>query len=192
MNNMNVRAYVLSLWLIFDPIYYALTRLTYLEEKESVIPCAFRVRVTKYKGRQIILSDGTIINKNDKLIKIHLHNVRLLKEMKDISNEYKRARYIYSRVRESMPQLATYILNHNDCDNIKGIIGITMLNKGTKRLGFEVYPIKNKLYRSIKKLTVLPIHILSCKHSLLKINQQKVPDYLMMSKDQLTKRYTWR
>ena len=101
-------------------------------KKEKVI--FFGLRLTKYKGRNIVLSDGTQINKNDTLVKIHLHNVRLLKELKNIKSEIKKAKMIYRYVQKSLPGIEIYIRNHCHSNEIKGIIGITPLNKGCERL----------------------------------------------------------
>ncbi len=84
-----MRSYLLNLWNIMDPIYYQCTRLCYvpgMERKNTI----FRVRLTRYKGATVILEDGTVIKRNDVLIKIHLHNVRLISEIQSIDNEVKK------------------------------------------------------------------------------------------------------
>ena len=112
-----MKGYLISIWGLLDPLYYFCTRLTYLpcEETEGNI---FRVKLTKYKGRNVVLSDGTQINKNDTLVKIHLHNVKLLKELKDIKSEIKKAKMIYRYVQKSLPGIEIYIRNqcHSDRD----------------------------------------------------------------------------
>ena len=113
-----MRDYLISIWSLIDPLYYCCSRLSYPPCKEGNI---FRVRLTKYKGRNIVLSDGTQINKNDTLVKIHLHNVRLLKELKNIKSEIKKAKMIYRYVQKSLPGIEIYIRNHCHSDKIKGI-----------------------------------------------------------------------
>lgn len=88
-----MRSYLLNLWNIMDPIYYQCTRLCYvpgMERKNTI----FRVRLTRYKGATVILEDGTVIKRNDVLIKIHLHNVRLISEIQSIDNEVKKRQFI--------------------------------------------------------------------------------------------------
>jgi hypothetical protein len=102
-----MRNYLLSFWNIHDP-----------------------VRLTKYKGKDVLLSDGTLIKKNDKLVKIHLHNVRLLSELKSVPCSVKKGRVIFRKIHMSMPLLSEYIHNHKQRNEIKGAIGITMLYKG--------------------------------------------------------------
>jgi hypothetical protein len=151
----------------------------------------FRIKLTKYKGRNISLSDGTQINKNDTLVKIHLHNVRLLKELKDIKSEFKKAKVIYSYVQKSLPGIEMYIRNNVHSDKIKGIIGITLLNKGSEHLGFEIFDISNPIYKWFKQFAFLSIGILSSKNSSVRyiLNHQK-PKYLFMSTKKLSIMYS--
>lgn len=170
-----------------DPIYFSLTRLQYLnEEKES--PTILRVRLTRYKGYRIVLSDGTVINKNDLLIKIHLHNVKILRRTFGIKSEIKKAIITYKLVKQSLPYLATYVQEHVNNEEIKGVIGITVLNRGTEKLGFEKHPIKNRFYKKIKQLIQYPIYLLS--HSTTSSKNKPYPVYVFMSKEVLLKKYS--
>jgi hypothetical protein len=184
-----MRGYLISIWSLIDPLYYFCTRLTDLpsEEKEGNI---FRIRLTKYKGRKIVLSDGTRINKNDTLVKIHLHNVRLLKELKNIKSEIKKAKIIYHYVKKSLPGIEIYIRNQSQSDEIKGIIGITSLNKGCERLGFELVDISHPIYKWFKRFSFLSIGILSSQNSsILHILKHQQPKYLFMSTKKLSNMY---
>ncbi|MGP7815918.1 YkoP family protein [Niallia sp. 01092] len=183
-----MRGYLLSIWSILDPIYYKCSRLTYLPKTGSDRNI-FRVRLTKYKGKNIILSDGTNIKKNDLLIKIHLHNVKLLKELKNTKSELKKAKIIFRSVQHSLPGIELYIRNHKKSQQIKGIIGITNLNKSCDRLGFEVVHFTNRIYKWFKWTSSLPITLLS-RNSPFKNNIFKYqPSYLLMSKHKLSSLY---
>nr|WP_097157970.1 hypothetical protein [Bacillus oleivorans] len=183
-----MRLYFISLWSIVDPIYYYFTRLRYLDSPAGSPPI-FRVRLTKYKGRNVVLSDGTAINRNDILVKIHLHNVRLLKDLNEIHNDVKKSVILYHKVKQSLPYLSRYIERHGKKSEIKGIIGITFINKGIKRLGFEQVEILNPFYKWYKLMTLYPIHLISGSHSSLKGNKKPCPSYLFMSKDGLISKY---
>ncbi|MEH6948634.1 hypothetical protein V7068_16525 [Bacillus sp. JJ634] len=176
-----MRNYLLNIWNLVDPIYYRLSHLNYLPD-ESIL----RVKLTRYKGKNVILSDGTAINKNDLLIKIHLHNAVLLKELKQIKSDLRRGRFVFQAVRESLPSLVLFIQQHPQVKQIKGIIGITTLNKGANHLGFEVIPITNFFYKWFKWASFLPISLLSRTNS---YKHPTPPSYLFMSKDGLTSRY---
>ncbi|EJR11808.1 YkoP family protein [Bacillus cereus] len=189
-----MKSYVLLVWNFIDPIYYKFTRLTYIHNethKENIL----RVRLTRYKGKHVILSDGTQINKNDILVKIHLHNVRLINEMKSVKNDIAKGRFIYQHVKKSLPSLGSYIQNHPKADEIKGIIGITMLNRGADRLGFEFVAISNPFYKWFKWLAFLPICLLFNNDSIVKMMKNNIsssPKYLFMSKESLLEIYTYK
>ena len=182
-----LRNYLISIWSVFDPIYYYFTAKTNLSSKEGNI---FRVRLTKYKGKNFVLSDGTKINKNDLLVKIHLHNSKLLKEFKNMKSELKKARMIYKYVRNSLPEMDHYIQNHPYSSKIKGIIGISTLYKGSEKLGFEVFDLSNPFYKWFKQIALLPIGMLSSeKITILTIWKTHKPSYLFMSTEKLSKMY---
>jgi hypothetical protein len=183
--NLNVKKNCLSMWKKVDSIYFSFTRLVYIKNKfgENII---FRVRLTKYKGHKVTLSDGTIINKNDSLLKIHLHNAKLLGIVQEYESEVRKALFTYRSVKDSLPSIADYIQTHRYEHEIKGLIGITSLYKGCRKLGFEVYPIHNLYYKLFKRVSFFPIHVLSS----IKFNKEMPqPVYLFMSKEGLLNKY---
>jgi len=182
-----VRLCFLSVWTFLDPIYYLFTRLTYLKDEEEN-SSVLRVRLTRYKGRPFTLSDGTVIQKNDLLIKIHLHNVKILKALNGLQGETAKGRMIYQQVKKSLPSLALFLNNHHNSSEIKGIIGITMLNKGCHRLGFQTFNIKNIYYRLIKHMVFIPMYCLSV-NSISRLALKRPPKYLFMSRESLLANY---
>lgn len=183
---MNLRLTILWLWKLIDPLFYLCSRLHYINDdknNESV----FRVRITKYRGKNFTLSDGTMINRNDLLLKIHLHNVRLLNEYIKIKSDLIRARLIYKLVLSSMPLLASYLKGHPEEAKIKGVIGITTINRGVRSLGFDCYPPANRLYKYVKKVGQLPIALLS--NSTYRHFQKNRLTYLFLSKQKLYDKY---
>lgn len=186
---MGLKKVLISLWSILDPLYYGCTRLRYVKREDGK-PCVFRVRLTSYKGHPVMLADGTMIQKNDLLVKIHLHNVRILKEIQSLQSEYRRGYFLYKQVQESLPYLANYVMQHFRSQQIKGVIGITMLHSEglTARLGFEQHTIKNRIYKLVKQFIQYPIYILSHNHNFRE--RQKVDlHYLFMSKHTLLEKY---
>ncbi|SFL85831.1 hypothetical protein SAMN04487943_104341 [Gracilibacillus orientalis] len=186
---MNIKLYVLTLWLVIDPIYYMFTRLTYIDDSKGSDQNVFRVRLTRYKGRESILTDGTVIQKNDLLIKIHLHNAQLMKSIKNIKGDVRKAMVIHQNVERSLPQLAEYVNNHSNATDIKGIIGITMLNRGSSKLGFDTVEISSPFYKYFKCMALLPIYWLSVTSLSSNSFKKHHPCYLFMSKGKLLQKY---
>lgn len=81
---MIVRGLLYYFWGFLDIFYYHLSRLESLAEQYANQKNILRVRTTTYKGYNVTLSDGTEIHHNDILIKIHLHNIRILKRNEKI------------------------------------------------------------------------------------------------------------
>ena len=98
----------------------------------------------------MVLSVGTQINKNDTLVKIHLHNVRLLKEIKNMNSKLKKAKVIFNYVKRSLPGIDLYIQN--------------------QPIQFYVLCGKNiKLYEKLKRLQnhhVIPSPYISCREKM--------------------------
>lgn len=190
MKLLSLRACLLLLWNTLDPLYYFFTRLTSLATRDTNRRNVFRVRLTCYKGADVTLSDGTVIKHNDILLKIHFHNVQIMKELKHINNGMQKAIWLYRAAEQSLPGLAAYIKTHKRCHDIQGIIGITMLNSASGRLGFDTISISNRCYRWFKWFTQLPIQYLSGPELSWKERLKHQPNYLFMSKTTLFERYS--
>lgn len=182
-----MRRLICYIWSMLDPLYLFCTKLECLPHSDGR-PTVFRVRLTRYKGRTITLSDGTEICKNDLLIKIHLHNVRLLQEMLGLDEPVKKAFLLYRRVQESLPDLASYVTRHQQAEQIKGVLGITMLNTGYRRLGFESVPFTSRLYVWFKRVGQFPLHMLFRPES-IRLHIMPTPHYLFISKHRICELY---
>jgi hypothetical protein len=184
---MNVRFYVLWMWKILDPIYYLFTRLNYVGT--DPIRNIFRVRLLTYTGHPITLADGSCLKLGDTLVKIHLHNVRLLHALLPLHSDIERGKYIYRSVQASLPGLAEYIKNHPRKEEIKGILGITLLNKGCAHLGFETHPILNNGYKVMKWFPQLLMCLLFVSQPIKTFRKQSIK-YILMTKETLFERYS--
>jgi hypothetical protein len=106
-----------------------------------------------------------------------------------MKKELLRGRGVFKRVMDSMPLLAEFILNHPEEAKIKGVIGITLINKGFRPLGFECALPENKLYSWFKKTSHIPIYLLSCSRISVAHIKKHHPVYLIMSKEKLMEKY---
>ncbi|GIN19747.1 YkoP family protein [Siminovitchia fordii] len=181
-----MKQFCIAGWKVIDPIYFQFTRLHHIKKrcgKKTIM----RVRLTRYKGRDITLSDGTVICKNDVLVKVHLHNVKLLSEIMQYKSDLRRGKVIYSKVKDALPGVVDFIHLCNEIKEIKGLIGITTLYRGCEKLGFEPHPIKSLLYKKFKQTALMPIYFLSSNNR----RNKKLPEpmYLIMSKAILLQKY---
>lgn len=185
------KAAALAVWRRLDPLYFACTRLKYVEPGGANI---FRVRLLTYRGPAIRLRDGTTIEPGDRLLKIHLHNARVLSALlcredgcaeRDVLT---RSRLLYRLTEQSLPGIARHICALHNPTDIKAIIGITQINRGCQRLGFEVLPLSSRIYRLLKWVTLLPIYLLSVDRPWQSLRKHE-PKMLLMSRLELLTRY---
>lgn len=184
---MVIKKYCLFIWRIVDAIYFNFTRLQYVKNKYGK-KTIMRVRLIKYKGRNIVLSDGTRINKNDALIKIHLHNVKLLSQLNRCS-DVRKALILHRSIHESLTYICRFLQLQKNTTEVKGLIGITMIHRGSKKLGFEPVAIQNQYYKFFKRAALYPIYLLSSNN----VSNKKIPEpmYLFMSKKYLLDKYKY-
>lgn len=135
---------LLQLWRIWDHIYYHSTRLQYIDKNNNL----FRIVLLPYWGNRLVTKSGHEINKNDLVIKLHIHNFRLAEMIYEKKGAKALGILLLREVRNSMPGLAQFVANHPMADRIKGIVGTTFLHRGVEKLGFTTSePINTGIYR---------------------------------------------
>ncbi|RXT13803.1 hypothetical protein [Ammoniphilus sp. CFH 90114] len=177
---------ILPLWGVIDYIYYQFNRLQLVDRGQENI---FRVRVTTYRGKPIYMDDGEVIQPGDLLLKIHLYNYQLMKQMCHLDSDIRRALYVYQAVEQSLPGLAQFVFSHPRANELKGVLGVTLLNRGIKKLGFSSFDIESDWYRTWKKTYMIPMYCIC--HGQFKLSQTRKlePKYVIMSKERLFERY---
>ncbi|MFP4697196.1 MAG: YkoP family protein [Eubacteriales bacterium] len=138
----------------------------------------FYVYQFKYKGKQVTLEDGTIINKGDELVELHLNN----KKYKNVSNS---VREIFKIFDSEMEKLATAFVEDKRFANVKGIYGRTLLFGVAKKRGFEVSEIESSsMSKFIKIWDSLIKYAYEAKNQKLKFRE---PKQIWISKEKFIK-----
>jgi peptidoglycan-N-acetylglucosamine deacetylase len=122
----------------------------------------FRLTKKRYKGPDLYDSNGNLLaTKGDTVAEIHLDSIRFQIKETDSHNIGLKA---LSQVRQSLPVLAQYIAESHDYQDIKVLLGLTLLNRGVKRLGFEVQEVPSTWVN--RKIGMLQKVIISVYHPL--------------------------
>lgn len=177
---------ILPLWGLVDQIYYQFNRLQLIDIEDQNV---FRVRLSTYRGTPLALKSGEVIQSGDLVLKIHLYNYQLMKQMCHLESDIRRALYVYEAVEHSLPGLAKYLNDHPRANEIKAVLGITVLNRGIKKLGFESFELNNRLYRAWKKTYMIPMYCLCHGQWSLPSLQKLEPKFVVMSRAQLLERF---
>lgn len=95
-----------------------------------------RLSRTLYKGPHLYSQEGRLVAEpGDLVAEIHLDNARLLGTETDSQKIAVRA---LRMIKYSLPELASYVVKHPDYKGIQVFLGLTLINRGVKGLGFEV------------------------------------------------------
>lgn len=93
------------------------------------------IDVLKHKGKDVLLSDGTIIKKGDQVAEVHINN----KKMKEVS-----IRMVLKVFNSELAAMANAVKNNTEYADLKGLFGRTVLYPINKKLGFEVLEVRSK------------------------------------------------
>ncbi|EMT54881.1 MULTISPECIES: YkoP family protein [Brevibacillus] len=179
---------ILILWGIWDELYQRCTRLRYIEKGNNI----FRIVRMRYRGEPLVTSDNRVISKGDLILKLHIHNYYFATLSKGVKDDLRVALLLRQQIMRSLPQLASYLNNMEERDEIKGIVGTTTLSKGVTPLGFSVSNVPMSWFFRYKrwylKLMIRFIHPDGKKR--MKTWDQDVPlKRVYMSKEELLRRY---
>lgn len=179
---------LLMLWGYWDSIYQRCTRLRYVEKGNNI----FRIVLLRYRGEPLITSDQRIINPGDLIVKLHIHNYYYATLCKGIKNDLRLALLLRRHIMLSLPKLAAYLERLERREEIKGIVGTTMLYKGVEPLGFSISDVPMTWFFRYKRwylrLMLRIIHP-EGKRRVQSWKQEMPLKRVYMSKDQLLGRY---
>lgn len=131
---MQMNSSLLTLWGLWDDVYQRCTRLKYIEKGANI----FRVVLLRYRGETLVTDDQQVIRNGDLILKIHIHNYYFATLCKGVKDELRLALLLRRHIMQSLPKLASYLESMAQKEEVKGIVGTTMLHKGVQPLGFSI------------------------------------------------------
>jgi hypothetical protein len=156
----------------------------YVSKEDNI----FRIVRKTYKGPPLQTRNGDWIQSGDIIIKIHLYNYALAKEVLKLNSDLSLGLYLKKYMHRSLIGLSHYIHQLPDHAQIKGIIGTSMLNRGAERFGFCVHDVKQPVFFWFKGLMYrciyLAVHPYGFRY-LHKHGKRLKSKHLVMSLDEL-------
>jgi len=135
---------LLNLWRVWDMIYYSFSRLQYVKKNENL----FRIVLLPYWGSELKTKNGHTIVKDDLVIKLHIHNLRLAEIIHQKKDAKALGLLLLREIRKSLPGLAQFVANHPRADEIRGVVGTTFLHRGAENLGFSTMEPLSSIYKA--------------------------------------------
>lgn len=176
------------LWFQWDNLFHIFFRVTPIDPVNKLL--FSRVRV--YRGKTILLQDGEEIRHGDLVVELHFNNRILFRMVTESGSMVQLAVGMIRAVKQTLPLLAVKISRDPHASSIKGLYGITMIHKGTSKLGFTIDELQagtfNFLTRLYLRMLLTVIHPQG-----KQITEQKgnalSPKIVAMSIKELKKRY---
>ncbi|MGE5703137.1 MAG: YkoP family protein [Clostridia bacterium] len=178
----------LLLWGLWDTVYQRCTRLKYVDKGRNI----FRIVKVPYRGETLVTSDNQQICSGDLILRLHIHNYLFACECNGIADETRVVLRLRRLIVSSLPQLALYLATLPQSQQIKGVVGTTMLNKGVEQIGFTVSDVPMTWFFRYKrwylKYLLLAIHP-NGRERIKNYNKRTTLKRVYMSKEELFRRY---
>lgn len=98
----------------------------------------------KYKGKPVIIEDGTVIKKGDLYYQIHIINDNL-------SNLDTSPESLFNMMNEELKLVGEHMRKEENAD-YKAVLAVTLLHKLVRKVGFTVNEIDNPIERKLVSL----------------------------------------
>ncbi len=171
------------LWEKWEHLYMKINHIQRIDDENL-----FRLSRTCYRGPDLYSEDGKLLaSKGDIIGEIHLDNIRFQTTGTRMQGVGIRA---LKQVRQSLPTLANYISHHPDYKDVQVYMGVTLLNRGVKGLGFNVqeYPShKANLIGFLQRIVMFVYHPSGGQRDTIRLGHK--PKIVWISKKKLLEKY---
>lgn len=143
-----VKKAVVKVWLMYEKVVHQVLR---LNDVKGYTKPFFYYRIIKHTGQTLHLNNGDKITKGDLIAELHFDNEQLSSFAFQSKSMLTTALKLLKETERNLPFLAHEVTKHQQYEQIKGIVGITMINRGADRLGFELFSLEKGLFAFVTK-----------------------------------------
>ena len=146
------------------------------------------VQFTKHKGRPIVLPDGTVVNKGDRIGEIHINN-RAMAEITSRGLSWK----VMTMLADDLRALARWTDDPAFPAEVKAFYGFTLLSKGAARLGFTLRDRPHTLHTRLDRFFLMGLMVMYNPSGARRLRSgttySSYPLEVWMSRSELVRRY---
>lgn len=182
------KALLITLWLQWEKLFQWVFRVKEIDNHDELLS----LRVKNYRGKPIQLKDGNVLKRGDRVAELHLNNEKLFAISTHIRTPVQLAVQLIHGVDKEMPKIAGLLQHHPTYQHVKGLYGVSLINRGTKKFGFSVVDLpKGPFFIFSRMYLRLLLYILhpEGKKRLKTKKELLVPKTIAISKADLLKRY---
>lgn len=151
----SLKSIFLYIWEIWERIYFRLAHIIELEDSESIL----HFSINTYRGKPLILKDGTLLERGDKFIELHLLNRKISDILGRHNSLMGASKEIERRLIFSIGKILEYI-ERNDI-RVKAMHGVTVLYRLAEKKNFDIFdfnPFSRFFINIYEKLLLVVYH----------------------------------
>jgi len=143
------RRVLVKVWMTWERAFIKLFHVRPVDPDNTFL----QIRLTEYTdSKPITLEDGETFAKGDHILEMHLNNHVLLELGRTSRNSTHLAIQMIKRTRALLPQITHLIETNPDYQNVKGLYGVSLINRGPEQLGFTVLDLPKSPFTFLTKL----------------------------------------
>lgn len=144
-----IKKLTVKVWLLYEGLVHKVLRLNTIKGYTTPF---FHYRLVKHTGKSIHLNDGNVVNKGDLVAELHFDNTQLSSIAFQSKSMLTTALRLIKETERNLPLLAHEICSHPQKNDIKAVMGITMINRGADRLGFEIVELEEGIFAKVTRI----------------------------------------
>lgn len=173
----NLKSIFIGLWEVWEKLYFKLAHIIELDDSEAIL----HFSINTYKGKPVLLKDGTVVKKGDKFLELHLLNRNVSNILRRHNSLMGASKEIERRLISSFAEIIDYV-ERNDIA-IKAVHGVTGLYRLFEKRNFDIFdlnPFVRIFVNIYEKFLLVIYHPLGFKR--LKTKDRKlIPKSIWMS-----------
>ncbi len=180
---------LVNAWLGWERLFHLMFRLEPVGEGGGM----FYYRVRPYHGKTLQLQDGQQIHNNDKIVELHFDNERLFKVMNKSKSLVQVAITMIREVEKALPLISRQLALRTDYRELRGIYGISLINRGSEGFGFTVLELPQNLFGRMTRLYLKMLLGVLHPTGLQRVTDRRAqltPKIMAMSIEEFKKRYS--
>lgn len=147
----------------------------------------FQYTVERYRGREFTLPDGTLLQHGDLICRLHIHNPTVMQVVR------KGPWRLQTAMIADLQALAAAVERGDLPVQPRAVFGITVLARGSTRLGFTVRRRRRTIKAYLDRIYVQGLLALYCPQGVERLGHGRTiaswPDEVWMSRGELVRRY---
>ncbi len=143
---------LVAVWMLWERLFHRLFRLRPIGDGTF-----FHYRITRYSGKELPLGNGDALKPGDRVMELHFDNRMLYRIGLTSKSGIHTALRMIRKMEEWLPEVAEHVERLPDRETIRGIYGITLINRGAEPFGFRLFDLPDGWFR---RLTNLYLHLL--------------------------------